>query len=287
MNTTAAQTRAMFIGTCRMHDPVNALQNTEGLMARSTPHRFHTPAQTLQFVRHMAGAPQYRPDTIHLVSDHASTELFVNGTSREQLCRRLESLATLWDTFRVFVIEICALREFVATVGRKQMTVNTFAKREQERYADQITAEAEAGISLPLLPIEMERLSEKETHRLMKQIKSTLKNRPIIWVSHQRPPDLPQYEVANNVRRALAEIVQSGANQLGDRFFDPTEVAREMGAEAFFQKDGTDIDHMTPEAAKVMAARYHKMINEAHTEARRQAAQAKKKPGLGALLKGK
>lgn len=271
MTQPVAQTRAMFIGTCRMHDPVKALKDADGLMARSTPHRFHTPAQTLQFVRHMAGAPQYRPDTIHLVSDHATTELFVNGTPREELCRRLDSLATLWDTFHVFVIEICALREFVATVGRKQMTVNTFAKRDQERYSDQITTEAAAGKSLPLLPIEMERLSEKETHRLMKQIKTVLKNRPILWVSHQRPPDLPQYEVANNVRRALAEIVQSGAEQLGDRFFDPTEVAREMGAQAFFQKDGTDIDHMTPEAAKVMAERYQKMIAELRTEARRKA----------------
>jgi len=41
-----------------------------------------------------------------------------------------------------------------------------------------------------------------------------------------------------------------------------------MGAEAFFQKDGTDIDHMTPEAAEVMAQRYHAMILRAAQKAR-------------------
>ncbi len=262
MTTAKRHPRAMFIGTCRMHDPAKWLKDAERLIIRTTPHRIHTPTQTLQFIRHMAGDLQYRPETMHLVSDYAAAEIFANGITRDELLKRLEHITNLWKSFDVFVIEICALREFVATLGSTMLTVNTFAQRDQEKYADQIAQEARANLSVPVLPIEMQRLTAGAAQRLMIEIKTALEGRPIIWVSHQRPPDLPQYDVANAVRNALAATLKAGAEHLGDRFFDPTEVAREMGAEAFFQKDGTDIDHMTPEAAKMMAARYHQMILE-------------------------
>ena len=254
--------RAVFIGTCRMYDPLRCLRKSEDLILRASPHRIHTPTQVLQYIRHLGGDPQYRPETMHLVSDHAATEIFVNGLSRSYLLERLIPIMNLWKSFDVFVIEICALREFSATLERETFTVNTFAQRDQERYADQITQEARTGVSAPVLPIEMNRLTGGETHQLMAQIKMELDGRPIIWVSHQRPPDLPQYETANSVRKSLATTLKAGAELLGDRFFDPTEVARELGAEAFFQKDGTDIDHMTLAGAEALAVRYRQMILE-------------------------
>lgn len=251
----------MFIGTCRMHDPVKALRRVDGLMARGTPHRFHTPSQVLQFVQHMSGAPQYLPGAMHLVSDYAALQIFDEGTPRDQLLQNLQPQMEMWPRFEVFVIEICSLREHIALWKGRKLVVNTFANRDQGRYAGALAAEAAAGLSLPALPIEIEKPTAAEIHRQMRRIKAALGNRPVIWVSHQRPPsDSPEYATVNAVRQAAADILRIGARRLGDTFFDPSVVAAQMGQKAFFLKDGTDLDHMTPAAAERLGALYHKMI---------------------------
>lgn len=264
MGTEDRPTRAMFIGTCRMHDPVKTLHKTPGFLARSTPHRFHTPGQTLQFVQHMSGSTQYLPRTMHLVSDYAAAQILDIGTPRAEMLAKLEPQIAMWPTFQAFVIEICSLREFTTMLRDRPLVVNTFTQRDQTRYAETLAAQAAAGESLPHMPIKVENLKAATAHRQMRRIKAALGGRPVIWVSHQRPPsDSPEYAVVNTLRSAGAEILRDGAAAMGDDFFDPSTIAAEMGQQAFFLKDGTDLDHMTPAAAERLGAIYHQMIMDA------------------------
>lgn len=261
MGTEDRPTRAMFIGTCRMHDPVKVLEAMPDIMARSSPHRFHTPGQTLQFVQHMSGSPQYLPRTLHLLSDYAASQILEAGTPREEMLAALDPQIAMWPTFQAFVIEISSLRECTTTLRGRPVVVNTFSQRDQARYADALAAQAAAGQSMPALPIEVERLKAAATHRQMRRIKAALGPRPVIWVSHQRAPSSsPAYAAVNAIRLAAAEILRDGAALLGDDFFDPSTIAAEMGQEAFFLKEGTDLDHMTPAAATRLAAIYRDMI---------------------------
>jgi hypothetical protein len=269
MGTKNRPTRAMFIGTCRMHDPVKALETVPGIMARMTPHRLHTPGQVVQFVQHMSGSPQYLPRTLHLISDYAAAQVLELGTPRQDLLDMLAPQIALWPSFQAFVIEICSLREYTTRLRGRAFVVNTFSQRDQHRYAEALAAQAAAGHSVPALPIEMERLGAAATHRQMRRIKSALGDRPVIWVSHQRPPsDSPEHAAVNATRRAGADILQAGAAAMGDDFLDPSTIAAEMGQQAFFLKDGTDLDHMTPAAAKRLGAIYSDMILAAVARAR-------------------
>lgn len=267
-----AKPRAMFIGTCRMHAPVAAMRDFSEVHVHAIAHRFHTPSQTLKFVRHMAGARQYVPTAMHLFSDLAAKKIFEEGVEREAVLQELEPFAEMWPHFDVFVIEICSLREHMIPHPRKPQVVNTFARRDQIRHADALAVQAAAGLSVPAVPIEVVRQPRAEALRQMRRIKAALGGRPIIWVSHQRPPsDAPEYAVVNEMRKAVAEILRSGARTLGDRFFDPSVVAAEMGQEAFFQENGTDLNHMTAAAAARLGVVYRDMIGRTAEHVRRSA----------------
>lgn len=244
-----------------MHDPVRSLRDATGILARTTPHRFHSPGQVLGFVRHMTGAAPYRPETMHLVSDYAAEQILSLGRSREDLLAELDSLRSIWPTFAVHVVEISALREFEADLGGVPHTVNTFTGRDQERYAAEIARQAAAGLSVPVLPIAMRRLTPREVIAGMRQIKAGLGGKPVIWVSHMRPGGTePRHSTVNEVRLLGAHTLREGAAALGDRFFDPSDVATEMGPTAFFQQDGEDLDHMTPAAAERLGQIYRGMV---------------------------
>lgn len=245
-----------------MHDPVKVLQQDPppNRMARGTPHRLHTPRQTLQFIEHMNGTPRYLPQTAHFISDHAIGQIFSEHVSRQELLDRLESLKTLWPRFDVFVIEICTFREFTAELGRlprRTLVLNTFSKRDQEVHRAEIEDQAARGLSVPPLEITMANLTQTEVLREMRRIKAALGGRPVIWVSHMRPPsDHPRYDVVNRTRKHVADTLATGAAELGDMFFDPSVVAAEMGQSAFFMKDGEDLDHLTPAAAERLSGIY-------------------------------
>ena len=76
--------RVMFIGTCRVHDPENVLRKTKEVYSRTIIHRFHTPKQTLQFVRHMSGDTQYTPSTAHHISNRAALDIFGRGSATKE-----------------------------------------------------------------------------------------------------------------------------------------------------------------------------------------------------------
>lgn len=245
-----------------MHDPVSFLRDDPALIVRSTPHRFHTTGQTLDFVRHMTGKKPWTADMLHLVSDYAAEQLLSKGMKREDLLASFEALKRLWDTFEVFVIEICARREFEADLGQgRYRLVNTFTQRDQERYAQELADQAARGLSLPAFPIRMRQQSGPELQQDMADIRRLLRDRPVIWVSHMRPGgEDPRYSLVNKIREQGAKVLQDSASLLGDQFFDPSSVVPEMGIEQFFQKGGEDLDHLTPEAAKRLAQIYKTMI---------------------------
>ena len=253
--------RVMFVGTCRMHDPAHVLHKDERFTVRTTPHRFHTAAQTLQFVRHMKRVEEYRSEAAHLISDYASKRIYEDGATRKDLLYELHQLRPFWQSCDAFVVELSAIRENYASVDGSEITVNNFSARDQRKYADRISSDAEAGLSLPLLDMRIEPVSPSTTHKRMAEIRRFLA-RPIIWVSHQRPPSRElKYDVVNKVRSHLADTLRHGAEALGDMFFDPSIVAKEMGQPAFFQKNGEDLDHLTPAAAMVLAHRYGRMVH--------------------------
>lgn len=263
--------RIMFLGTCRMHDPANSLVGKDGYLVRSTPHRFHTPGQILRLVRHMGGVAPYDPRAAHLISDHAVEEVLVKQRPRPQMLGDLENLRTLWPTFDAFVIEICSLREhFVEPPHGERLIANNFVARDQAAYGDVIARQSLDGASLPVLPVAMERLTPRELLAGMTRIKQLL-DRPIVWVCHQSPPSQDEkYTLVKSVRAALAEALGAGAATLGDVFFDPSTLAAQMGQAAFFLKDGEDLDHMTPAAARALGEIYIRLVQQA-IQARRSA----------------
>ena len=246
-----------------MHDPADALRKDPDLFIRTTPHRFHSPRQTLLFVKHMANGNVYRSDLAHLISDYASDEIFVRDKSPSHVSNELEELRRLWSKFDIFVIEISTLREYIAQHEGKQLVVNSFSQRDQEKHHTKIEAAAQARRSVPLLPITIEHLTTGMTIYAMNQIKRALGSRPILWVSHIRPPsDAPEYDTLNKVRRHISATLCTGADRLGNGFFDPSDIARQMGQAAFFMQDGRDLDHMTPEAARILSGRYKEICTE-------------------------
>lgn len=245
-----------------MHDPGHVLMKQDGFKVRTTPHRLHTTSQTLQFANHVQNGGVYCPEMAHLISDRASAQIFEHEKSRQAILEEIESLRDFWSRCDAFVIEISALREHHGDLDGRKVIVNNFSARDQEKHKDRVALEAERGVSLPVIPIGFETSSASQAHASMAAIKSVLK-KPIIWVCHQRPPsDDPKYEVVNKVRLHLANTIKSGAEALGDAFFDPSTVAAEIGQEVFFQNRGEDLDHMTPEAAEVLAGRYGTILRE-------------------------
>ncbi|EPR12676.1 hypothetical protein M527_01115 [Sphingobium indicum IP26] len=197
----------------------------------------------------------------HLISDYASKCIYEDGHTRQRVLDELDRIRAIWPTFDAFVIEISALREPFAKHGDRTIVVNNFSARDQEKYADIIMREAAVGLSLPVLKIDVEILSPSALIKRMAAIRQTLGQRPIIWVSHQRPPSTdPEYETVNKVRSHLSVSLKAGAQALSDMFFDPSTIAAEMGQEVFFQGGGRDLDHLTQEAAKVLSARYAAML---------------------------
>lgn len=247
-----------------MHAPARVLQSSQTgsqVDAHFTKHRFHSLRQTLGFIAHMNDVTPYQPERMHLVSDYAAERIFRDGVSREEVICELDSLKEIWQSFDIFFLEISSYREYIATLDGAEIIVNNFADRDQQNNAEALTRQVLSGASVPCLPISFFTSREDEMIAAMSTIKNALGRRKLIWVSHMRHPgDNPLYEHPNAVRWRVAEALRKGSEHLGDEFFDPTTVAAEMGPEVFFQKDGTDIDHLTNNAAKSLAHIYQDMV---------------------------
>lgn len=245
-----------FLGTCRVSGPAEVLRR-RGTEAFSSPHRLHTPMQTLQFAEHVAGRKaHFSPANVHLVSDFAM-ERVVAGDAATAWAK-LQGLRESWRRATVFLVEISSLAECPVTrPDGSVLYANTFSARDLARHAGRLAALAAAG-RLEAVPAPgTERLTGGRALAAMRRIKATLRGRPVIWLSHARPPPGdPAHEQVIAVRSHLARVLRDGAATLGDGFFDPSTVAEEMGPARFFAAAGTDLGHFTPEAEEALADRY-------------------------------
>jgi len=243
-----------------MHDPAISLRNSEDYLVRSTPHRLHTTGQTLQFFQHITGTAPYDPKAIHLLSDYSALEVLERGQSRDAIVAAMGSLQSIWPTFGAFVIEISSMREHHIDLPNEGLRlVNSLASRDQETYAEAIIEQEQAGSSWPALPVSITVQTARELVADMCEIKRHIA-RPIVWVSHQRPPSQDErYATVNAVRSKIASALKLGAESLGDTFFDPSTLAAEMGQAEFFAKNGEDLDHLTPAAAIALGKTYTRL----------------------------
>jgi hypothetical protein len=253
---TAATAGPFFIGTCRVHGPAEALRR-RGYNVYATPNRLHTPMQTLQFVEHVGGHRRhYTPETVHLLSDFAMQHV-VRGR-QATAWSSVQRLRASWRLAELFFVEISSLTEFRVTRSDGSIFyANTFTARDMRDHARALAALAAQGVVASSPEPKAERLSAGRAIAAMRRIKAALGGRPIVWLSHARPPaGDPQHARVLAVRGLLADILRDGAAGLGDRFFDPSTIAAELGAAQFFEKDGTDLGHFTRQGIEILAEHY-------------------------------
>jgi hypothetical protein len=204
----------------------------------------------------MTAVSSWQPRTVHLASDYAAAQIFEEGRSRPDVIADLEPLRVLWPDFDMFLVEISTYREYTATLKDSDIIVNNFSDRDQTAHAAALEDQARMGMSVPRLEIRYDNKRPSDMIDWMGRLKAALGNRPVIWVSHVRHPGAdPRFEHPNAVRSRVAQTLREGAEKLGDGFFDPTEVAAEMGPEVFFMRDG-DIDHLSDAAARRLTGIY-------------------------------
>ena len=245
-----------FLGTCRVHEPLAALRR-RGYRVHGTPNRLHTPMQTLQFAEQVSGLrAHFTPQNVHLLSDFAMRHV-VEGRG-DSAWDTLQRLRSPWRQASLFFIEISSLTEFpVELPDGSVFHANNFTVRDMRRYAAELAALEARGLVTGIPEPQRQRLSAGRTISIMRRIKRTLRNRPVVWVSHARPPaGDPAHEHVIAMRSHLANVLRRGAAALGDGFFDPSTVAAEMGKERFFAKGGADLNHLTAEATEAVADRY-------------------------------
>lgn len=248
--------RVMFLGTCRVHDPVQQWEHKP--RPSITPHRLHSLRQIEQFIEHMTTGRVYSPMNLHLVSDYAASAIFEpGGIGRNAVWNELEDLRSKWPTFDLLFLEISTLKEQVLQLGSSGLKVgNYFTPRDIEKYRAQIEADFAAGKSYPPSRYEQTKLSTREAIQVMSNIRLRL-GRRIIWLGHVIPPDPASSELPLiATRRQLASVLKAGADRLGEAYFDPSGVATEMGRAHFFRTTG-DLDHFSVAASKQLAAIYH------------------------------
>jgi hypothetical protein len=204
----------------------------------------------------MTGAAPWQPETLHLASDYAAAQIFEQGRRREDVIADLEPLRRLWPNIELFLIEISSYREYTASFAGEEIVVNNFSDRDQTAHASMLEEQFQRGQSAPKLEIRYDNKRPEEMIKWMGRLKAALGGRSVIWVSHMRHPgDDPRYEHPNAVRLRVADTLRTGAARQGDGFFDPTTIANEMGADAFFIRDG-DIDHLAEASTKRLAGVY-------------------------------
>jgi hypothetical protein len=253
------QPRPFFLGTCRVHGPAEALRR-RGHVVYATPNRLHTPMQTLQLAEHLGGRSQhFTPETVHLLSDFAMQHV-VRGR-RDTAWSSVLRLRTPWRTADVFFIEISSFTEFpVPRPDGSVFYANNFTARDMRRYAAELAALEAEGLLTAIPEPGTERLSSGRVLGTMRRIKSALRGRPVIWLSHVRPPEGdPAHAHVIAVRSHVARVLREGAAELGDGFFDPSTVAAELGTVRFFAENGTDLGHFTDEAIEALATHYARL----------------------------
>lgn len=251
----------LFIGTCRVHDPAHFIK-AEGYNALVLPERYHSPQQILKTVRHLAGIYNYPINQLHTVSD-LTIEKILKGDTLEDIQRELDQQRDRWNRATHIVIEISTRKEFYYTRKDKVNHVNTFFERDIENYSKELAPFYESNALLNIKPNEIQssNSSEARIKTVMNQIKILAKDKKILWVSHISPSvysETLNYLVEQ--RRSLSATQGVIADQLGDRFFDPSVTAKQLGDDIFFKNSGMDVNHMTDVGAELLSKHYLELL---------------------------
>lgn len=255
---------ALLLGTCRVHDPTVVIRERFRLPVRRTPHRLHTPMQTLQFIRFMIGAQApYTQRNVHLLSDRATADVLLGRRTPAQILDELARLRTVFSRFECLLIEISSLREhWVDYPDGTRFYVNTFCRRDLDARATLVESAIQNGTLEPVRAADIQSgpMTASQLLPVMKEI-GDLVQRPILWISHMRPSvESPEYDTVNRVRKHLSDALAANAARLGHHFFDPTTQVSAVGRERFLAKDGTDLDHLSDLGCETLATIYRGFI---------------------------
>jgi hypothetical protein len=248
--------RTAFIGTCRVLDPANHLRRDLRLPALHTAHRVHSPREVERLVEALTTG-KVDPLTVHTISDAAFADL-LQGRS-EWTAEFIGLLHAQWDTCSAFVIEISTLKQSFVETGVGRLYVNHYTLRDLQAFSEQIEPMIQEGKIAPFRAADIvtENVTASGAHAAMRRIKALLGGRPIVWACHLNVvSQSEETRRLHEVRTKIASIVASGAEKLGDRFYDPTEVLTELGAKNALEKNGTDYNHFSRPAIERLAKRY-------------------------------
>lgn len=253
----------LFIGTCRTHDPVQFMRK-QGVRAQILPERYHTPQQILKTVKFLTKNYNYPLNELHTVSD-LTIERILKGDSLHDIQQDLEEQRDRWNRATHIVIEISTQKEFYFIHKDRTKYVNTFFKRDIIKHSAELTPFYENNILLNITPDEIQNTntSEARINTAMNQIKHLAKDKKILWVSHITPSNhTEELNYLIEQRKSLSKQQEAISNKIGDRFFDPSIVANELGDNLFFKDDGKDINHMTNDGAELLGKKYLEILTE-------------------------
>lgn len=219
------QQAVMFLGTCRAYD-VARLLGRRGMPVVIPRHRFLSPRHILQFVQHLRGLRRhYTPANVHLLSDEALNAI-QEGVTGESLTEELNDYADLWRGASGFVIEVPAIKEFVASIDGQPFVC---AKTVQNRVED--------------VRIEEYHPTDGEVIRTLVELRKNLGSRPVFWLAYAAPEGGEPHVVKNRDR--IAGLLANVAGRFGDGFVDPQSTMLEIGQGAFFKDWRRNLDHYT------------------------------------------
>ncbi len=219
-------------------------------------HRVHTAAQALQFIRALRGEPIFDRKNVHLLSSRAFKEFLAGETDRTLAA--LASYARHFSRTESFVIEICSLRDFYATIDGKEFLVNTPTPRDLLRHAQHVDESIQAGTIVPARAIDITRRDEApyQMREIMSEIRDALEGRPVLWVGHINVTDPdPRFDKVRRQRGQLNALIKEMAAELRDSFFDPSSYVEQIGRQVALRKEGEDLAHYTPETIPGVAVK--------------------------------
>lgn len=215
----------MFLGTCRAYD-VARLLSRRGMAVTIPRHRFLSPRHILQFIQHLRGKPRhYQPSNVHLLSGEA-LDAIQDGATRESLIEELNTYAGAWRDATGFVVEVPAIKEFVARVKGQAFIC---AKTVQHRVED--------------VEIQAYSPTDGEVIRSLVEIRKALGNKPVIWLAYAAPEGGEPHIVKNRDR--IAGLLANVADRFNDGLVDPQTTMVEIGQGAFFKDWRRNLDHYT------------------------------------------
>lgn len=252
-----------FIGTCRVLDAAHHLRRELKMPALHTAHRVHSLPEIERLISILSGGP-IDQTTLHTLSDAAFDNLVHRPDRLSWTIEFLGKLQKLWIDANVIVIEVSTLKQSYVDTEAGRLWVNFYTERDLGRFSNEIEPMIAEGYIAPFRrgDIRNHPYREDEALERMERIKSLARGKRIVWASHFNVlATTEETQRLHEVRAKIAAVVSKGASALGDRFYDPSEIIRELGERAALEKEGTDYNHYTPRAMRTVAARYWDIVS--------------------------